>query len=733
MKKAVSKKILLFTPPFTQLNTPYPATMYLKGFLNTLGVSSFQVDLSIEVFLSLFSSSTLIKICQEQEQKVALMTDTSRDFFYRNEQYVFCLDPVISFLQGKNPGLAQLINKGDYLPKGSRAANREDLDWAFGSMGSQDKAKYLATLYIEEIGLFIKEQIDSDFEFSKYAERLARTASDFSPLLRSLDEKNSIIQDIIREKVVFYIGEHHPDMICITAPFPGNVFAAFFIAKIIKEIHPECITVLGGGYANTELRRLSDERVFRFFDHITLDDGESPLQHLIEYYFNDSGTKQKKRTFSLVGNVVTYQNTSPHFDIAQRDVGTPDYTDLKLDQYISVIEILNPMHRKWSDGRWNKMTLAHGCYWGKCSFCDISLDYIKRYEPVDAVLLCDRIEVIKNQTGENGFHFVDEAAPPALMKELAIELLKRKMNIAWWTNIRFEKSFTYDLCRLLSYSGCIAVTGGLEVASDRLLAKMEKGVTVSQVASVANHFTKSHILVHAYLMYGFPTQTEQETIDSLEIVRQMMENGIIQSGFWHQFAMTAHSPVGMNPEKYNVVMNGPEFSGFAENDYYHVDPNGADHELYSEGLKKSMFNYMQGTGFDVPLQNWFSSKVLKTTIAKNYIQAELQTIMEHPKQHQWMLWIGGNVIVQEKKSNKIIFSLCMYAGSSTFHIEGERDVILFLLDFLPIIDPKKNGFKRMTVATFSGSFSKRVESCTFDDFLNSYLMYNLREAGLLFV
>lgn len=55
-------------------------------------------------------------------------------------------------------------------------------------------------------------------------------------------------------------------------------------------------------------------------------------------------------------------------------------------------------------------------------------------------------------------------------------------------------------------------------------------------------------MVHAYLMYGFPTQTAQETIDSLEMVRQMFEQGIIQSGFWHQFAMTAHSPVGLDPK-----------------------------------------------------------------------------------------------------------------------------------------------------------------------------------------
>ncbi|MFY8045607.1 MAG: B12-binding domain-containing radical SAM protein, partial [Chitinophagaceae bacterium] len=201
-------------------------------------------------------------------------------------------------------------------------------------------------------------------------------------------------------------------------------------------------------------------------------------------------------------------NNSLCKDYSFAEVGTPDYSDLLLDQYISAIEVVNPMHSLWSDGRWNKLTMAHGCYWGKCTFCDISLDYIKIYEPVTASLLADRMEAMIAQTGQTGFHFVDEAAPPALMRALALEIIRRKMVVSWWANIRFEKSFTRDLCLLLKRSGCIAVSGGLEVASDRLLTLIQKGITVAQVARVSKSFTDAGIMVHAYLMYGFPTQTE---------------------------------------------------------------------------------------------------------------------------------------------------------------------------------------------------------------------------------
>ncbi|VEB39725.1 bacteriocin maturation radical SAM protein 1 [Chromobacterium violaceum] len=234
--------------------------------------------------------------------------------------------------------------------------------------------------------------------------------------------------------------------------------------------------------------------------------------------------------------------------------------------------MLNPMHRLWSDGRWNKLTIAHGCYWKKCSFCDVTLDYISRYETASAELLVDRIEAIIAETGQTGFHFVDEAAPPKMLKALAEELLRRKVSISWWGNIRFEKSFTPELAQLLAESGCIAISGGLEVASDRLLKLMKKGVSVEQVARVTHGFAEAGILVHAYLMYGFPTQTVQDTVDALEYVRQLFDHGCIQSGFFHRFACTVHSPVGQNPEEYGVKLVPLPKGDFAKNDVGFIDP-----------------------------------------------------------------------------------------------------------------------------------------------------------------
>jgi hypothetical protein len=495
--------ILFITPPFTQLNTPYPATAYLKGFLNTKGFRSHQVDLGIEVILELFSGKGLRKLFEELDASDCELSENSFRVFSLRDDYISTIDPVIRFLQNKNPTLAHSICDRSYLPEASRFAQLDDMDWAFGTMGIHDKARHLATLYLEDLADLITEAVDSHFGFSRYAERLGRSATHFDELQTALQAPETRVTVTLTNLLENRIQQWKPDVVCLTVPFPGNLYGALKCGQYLKKHHPNIAVIMGGGYANTELRSLKEPRVFDYVDYICLDDGEAPLLSLLDYLSGKRDLDGLKRVFARTNGVVTYHNKNRERDVPQRDTGTPDYRDLRLNDYLSVIEIVNPMHRLWSDGRWNKLTLAHGCYWGKCSFCDVTLDYIKRYEPLTAALLCDRIEEIIEQTRQNGFHFVDEAAPPALMRDLALEIIRRKLTVVWWTNIRFEKNFTPDLCLLLKTSGCIAVSGGLEVASDRLLDRMKKGVTVAQVARVADGFTQAGIMVHAYLMYGF--------------------------------------------------------------------------------------------------------------------------------------------------------------------------------------------------------------------------------------
>ncbi|HEY0991257.1 MAG TPA: radical SAM protein, partial [Kofleriaceae bacterium] len=532
-------------------------------------------------------------------------------FLAHRARYIATVDSVVRFLQGRDPGFALRIVGRELLPEGPRfsaieegpgAGDDDPLGWAFGGLGVTDRAKHLASLYVDDLADVVRDGIAPDFELSRYGERLAASAPAFDPLRDALEGEPTLIDEMLDELAAELYARHRPDAVGLTVPFPGNLVGALRIARAIKAVAPATRVVLGGGYVNTELRELAEPRLFDYVDFVTLDDGEAPLLALVEH-LRDPGAPLH-RTFVRSGGAVVLRTDGGRRDVALRDAGTPTYAGLALDRYLSLFEMLNPMHRLWSDGRWNKLTIAHGCYWKQCTFCDVTLDYIARYDRAPADVLVDRIETLIAETGQTGFHFVDEAAPPAALRALAERLIARNVMITWWGNVRFENAFTPELARLLARSGCVAISGGLEVASDRLLALMKKGVTVAQVARVTRAFSDAGVMVHAYLMYGFPTETAQDTVDALERVRQLFAEGCVQSAFWHRFTATAHSPIGKAPELFGIRLR-PAPTTFARNDVAFDDPTGCDHEFFAAGLRKAVYNFRHGVGLDADPRSWF--------------------------------------------------------------------------------------------------------------------------------
>ncbi len=634
-KLSVDMKILLITPPMTQLNTPYPATAYLTGFLKQQSYAATQRDLAIDVFLTMMSRTGLEAIYDQVVENYDAVEDSELpdsiyNFLDNFDDYYRCVDSTVKFLQGKDPSLALRIASRKFLPEGPQfegllqieSMQENSLNKAFGSLGTQDKAKYLATLFINDIAAVITQGVDPYFEISRYAERLAASNAQFDDLYAVLQAEEPTYTEIIIEQLIEqYLVDEQPDVMGISVPFPGNMLGALQAAKHCKKIAPQIKIILGGGFVNTELRSLKEARLFEFVDYICVDDGERPLLSVLEKLQGKGA--ELFRTYTLEAGKVVFNKDDKQHDFPQKKVGTPTYEGLSLDSYLSVCEVLNPMHRIWSDGRWNKITIAHGCYWAKCSFCDISLDYIGNYDDAGVEMTLARIKALIVETGQTGFHFVDEAAPPKALVALAEKLIEQEIVITWWANIRFEKTFTAEKCQLLADSGCIAISGGLEVASDRLLKLMEKGVSVAQVANITHSFTQAGILVHAYLMYGFPSQTEQETVDALEYVRQLMLNKCIHSAYWHRFAATIHSPVGLKPDDYGIRLKPNENVQFAENDIDFIDTVKTPHEMLGRGLKKALYNYMHNMGFEHPVSFWFEENVGETSLEKNTIKKYL--------------------------------------------------------------------------------------------------------------
>jgi hypothetical protein len=666
----------LVLPPLCQLNTPYPSIAYLARALRDAGQPHSLHDLGIELVHRVFSREGLTKVFADLQGTEALPEPAWRAMAMR-DQHIRVVESVVRFLTGRDRTLASRILDTPFLPGGPRL-DAADLD-RFGPMGTDDAARYLATLYLEDLADLIQAGIDPGFGLAQYQHHLATGPVRFDPIADRLGQTTVI--DAMLDALTDQMLARSPDLVAISVPFPGMLVAGLRIGRRAKAAGAR--VVMGGGYINTELRDVDEPRLWESVDALTYDDGEGPLLALLEHLSGGEDRRHRTRTAEGLHEAEVSGQTS---------VPAAWYGDLRLDDYLQVLDTLNPAHRLWSDGRWNKLTLAHGCYWKKCAFCDVSLDYISRFEPARIDTLLDAMGELIDETGQSGFHLVDEAAPPKLMRDLALGILSRELAVTWWGNIRFEPTFTPDLCRLLAASGCVAVTGGLEVASDRLLKLMDKGITVEQAARSAQAFTDAGIMVHAYLMYGFPSQTTQETVDAMEVVRQMFAAGLLTSAFWHRFVLTRHAPIYQDPARFGIEIPPlPEGPIFATNDIPHTDSVGADPVRFDRDLVHALHAWMEGEHLERPAHIWFDPPLVPTTEPPRRIDKALK---HTPEIGERLVWLGGEVLDAPD-------GLVLHHADGTVQIGGRSDERDWLCE---VIEAARPGEDPLTLSEVQEAF-----------------------------
>lgn len=558
------------------------------------------MDLSIELLTRLFTAVKIDEVFGEAERIAASQKVSKRIRVVLSNRrfYVDTIEPVMNFLRGNAGELAVRFAQREFWQETQKMPSDEDLEFDFGISGTTDRAKYLCSLFLKEICDIIA-LTDNNFQLIRYAEHLSTYLETFAPIEQELAKRESLVTKLMIDLLEEEICRMEPRFIGFSIPFPGNLLSAMQCCKSVREKHPEIKIIMGGGYVNTELRQITDATIFKYIDYLTFDDGEVPLLRIVK-------GEPLIRTITFDGKaLVRHDMESRKSESIYTMNETPCFDNLPCGHYFDFVDTTNPMHRLWSDGRWNKIMLAHGCYWHKCAFCDTSLDYICNYYPHDTERIVDIMEAQIKVTGSRGFHFVDEAAPPALLRRLAEEIIRRGLTVSYWTNIRFDKTFTPELCYLLRKSGCIAVSGGLEVASARVLKMINKGVTIESATECMQNLHANKIMVHTYLMYGFPTQTVNEMLDSLKTVRNLFAEGLIQSAFWHRFAMTVHAPTGKNPELYDTTRLDKQPNAFANNEVPYAENKVIEWEKYTEGLNLATYNFMRQTGFDVSIKQWF--------------------------------------------------------------------------------------------------------------------------------
>lgn len=653
-------RALVVQPPFVQPNAPYPAAYYLDARLRALGIESEARDHSIAAWRALHSRAGLSLAFDEAERRLAsgelaLDDQATRDQMFRylsnREAYLREVGSLADFLAGTDPSYGHRLAASRDLPYGARAEVL--LDVLDGELRVEDAARF-ATATLNDLGDFLAFAVDPDWGTVRYAERLGRSGGSFADLSRAADS-GWILDRIYRplaDAEFATIGRELPPeatlLLLVTIPFPGCAAGALACARAARRAIKDRVRVaFGGGYVSTELRGLSEPAVFDDADWLVFDTGYSGLEGILAA-LEGSGDEVLHRTMKLGSDGRVLAVGFPDGDEATRAapgrsplataafaererrdrvlvaLNFPDWRGAPWQAYVGAVDSANPMHRLWSDAKWMKYHLAYGCYWARCAFCDTELDYVARYVPADLDALMKAALTARETSGVRGLHFVDEAMPIPQLLRFAGRNGALERPFHFWGNVRYDKGWTDDAVALLAARGLVAVSGGIEIATERGLELTGKGVSFEDLARALLAFRRNGVLVHAYLIYGFPGQDKRDIIDSMEAVRQLFAAGLLDSAFWHRFVLTRHSRIyaewksGRRPALHPREVASPD-RVFAANDLSFEGEERFDG--WGSGLDAALAAWLEGEGLDEPLSSWFEGfQVPEPGLASDFIE-----------------------------------------------------------------------------------------------------------------
>ena len=715
-------KAILIQPPFTQLNAPYPAIHNLEAFLRGRGTQAGAFDHSIGLYRKIFSREGLSKVFSDARAALGRGSETARPQAtrpeYRNPNaatriqierylsyeplYIEWIDGIVDFLSGRDPAMAHRLASAVELPRGARAeaflAQRD------GRIGP-DEARSLATRILDDLGDFIAYSLDPAFGTVRYAERLASSRADFGEV-RSALAGSWLMNEFYAPMLIEFwsaraaeaaTGSAEPvGLVLITIPFPGCLLGALACARATRKAFSggsRPPIVFGGGYVSTELRGLRDAGIFDFCDYLSFDAGYGSLASIIEREKapTQAAAPELYKTMFRRNDGALVVAGFPEVDSARFEEGPgrvladcaqagrfaklereavkgvfPDYGSADFGDYLRIVDSENPMHRLWSDTPWLKYSLAHGCYWRRCSFCDTELEYVADFARTETEGLLAAADKASARTGLYGIHFVDEAMPMAALLDFARANRVRatagaalgasanapaaasatKRPFSFWGNVRFDASWTQGRCEFLAASGLVAVSGGIEIATERGLAMTDKGFDLASLVRTLVAMRRAGLLVHAYLIYGFPGQTAADIVDSAEFCRQLFASGLVDSAFWHRFVLTRHSRMyrewreGKRPPLKPLDREWR----FANNDLSFEGEKAFDR--FDAPLSAALAAWMEGTDLQKPASAWFGRGIPKASIPADHVEsliakAEEALDDEVPSPKGRAYWIAG--------------------------------------------------------------------------------------------
>lgn len=511
------KAVLIFPPAADPAHPPLGISS-LAGYLREMGQDVLLADLNVRSYNELLSSENLAQCARDMEARLGR--------FEAQEALAPADLPEYQKIAENLFSAGYLIDSVD----AARGALRDPATYA--SRGAYNE---VTTILRRAMQFVSAAYYPSVWRPGGFSMRYQPTRS-ADVLAACADRRQNLFARFL-EGSVADIAREQPRVVGISISHYGQMIPAMTLASTVKRQLPEAFVVVGGGlvcFFDGNWEVLAPFR--QLVDAWVPFEGERPLHDLMQALLLGRPLESVDGLLRFDAGRPLYRPPGP--PPALSELPDPSFDGLPLDQYLAPEPIL-------------PVLASRGCYWGRCAFCSHDHLYRGRFRSRPAADVVRTVENLSRKHSTRLFYFVDEAIPPRLASEIAGLVATSSLPIRWFGEVRLESYFDRAELEGLRSGGCRMLMVGLESASDRVLAAMDKGISRSSAERILKDAAGSGIRTFVMFFTGFPTETHEEAEETVRFIERLRDS--ITHVAFTSFVLEQHSPAFRRPVQYGIA------------------------------------------------------------------------------------------------------------------------------------------------------------------------------------
>jgi radical SAM superfamily enzyme YgiQ (UPF0313 family) len=538
-------KVMLVFPPDWYPSEPYLSLPTLTAFLREAGYDVVQKDVNLEMYDWFFSGDFLRRVLKKVPQQLDRLKKIARNRDLTDAE----VELQLALCDCSRSRIGELIEKAEEAKRIVRTPefyDGEKLEWAIAVF--REVTATISLVYSPARICMPPMETDLSYKLFMSSEVLDAV----------YDTQVNVYRDVFEHILKPAIIAEQPDVIGISIVLRQQLFSSMTFCALIKEQFPGIHVTIGGNTVTRFRDVLPDTpKLFALFDSAIVYEGETALLRLVEGIAN--GTELTHVPNLMFKDATGIHVNSETFAENMGALPPPDFDGLPMGKYFVPEPILPYL-------------ATRGCYWGRCEFCDHGEGYTSGYRTKKDWQIIDELTFLKDKYQTRHFHFTDESYPPALFRKLTRKLVESKLDIAWTTHIRFEKSLLDDeVWQDAQDAGCKYLHMGYESGSERVLQLMDKATTTEIIQRSLELSSRHGVWNHVMGFFGFPGETYEDAKFSTQFLEDNREH--VHSIGFGTFDLSKHTPVAKNPEKFGITFyQNPEWD--LAMDYYFTVKEG---------------------------------------------------------------------------------------------------------------------------------------------------------------